>query len=190
MSGGLWHPVAADWILYVLSEEIQGRPACSTLQEVSGYGFWQNMRVVQASIVCWNLCFLACWKQSPTGKMDVLTVGSFHDLHQTVSLTVYLQTDLWCLFGQCICISLFCMCTYKCPLLGEATWQPQARPPLAKLVSSDFRDVYWLCWGLLGCRRFSSGQTDDLCIVSFDVLAALILFWIMLLLCWWYLLLW
>ena len=43
-----------------------------------------------ANVLFQNLCFILCLKQSATGKMTVLTVGSFHGVHETVTLTWYL----------------------------------------------------------------------------------------------------
>ena len=42
------------------------------------------------NVLCQNLDFLLCLKQSATGKMTVLTVGSFHGFHEKVTLTRYL----------------------------------------------------------------------------------------------------
>ena len=43
-----------------------------------------------ANVLCRNLGFLDCLKQSATGKMTVLTVGSFHGFHEKVTLTLNL----------------------------------------------------------------------------------------------------
>ena len=48
---------------------------------------------LHASIVCWNRCFLVCLRESATGKMTVLTVGSFHGFHEKIILTCIYQPD-------------------------------------------------------------------------------------------------
>ena len=40
-----------------------------------------------ANVLCRNPGFLPCLKQSATGKMTILTVGSFHGFHEKVTLT-------------------------------------------------------------------------------------------------------
>ena len=56
--------------------------------------FYTKMHTViedlYANVLCRNPGFLPCLKQSATGKMTVLTVGSFHGFHENVTLTWYL----------------------------------------------------------------------------------------------------
>ena len=40
------------------------------------------MQYLWTTIVCSSLCFLLCSKQSATGKMSGLTMGSFHGFHK------------------------------------------------------------------------------------------------------------
>ena len=43
-----------------------------------------------ANVLYRNLCFIICLKQSATGKMTVLTMGSCHVFYEKVTLTWYL----------------------------------------------------------------------------------------------------